>query len=163
MKKISIFGLLLFLAVNCFSQNLEKIKKSEVLFILHNGTNGKYQSKRILQKYKDKRTSFFYDFFFTDENHYSLQNEKMTFTYSQYYDFDQEYEDNPVPYFKINRSFLKKNKDLIVTGNFMKRIGYIESIKLIDNAKTIFLIDKSEIEDRNILIKEVSYFELSIE
>ncbi|WP_147679247.1 hypothetical protein [Algibacter pacificus] len=158
MKKIFILSLILFLTNICISQNLKKIKQSEVLFILHNGTNCSYQTKRIMQKYEDKRTSSFYNFFFTEENHYSLQNEKMTFIYSQYYDFDEEYKNNPVPYFKVNKSFLKKNKDIIVTGEFIQKIGYIESVKLINNAKTIFLIDKSEIQKKEIIIKEVRYF-----
>ena len=39
----------------------------------------------------------------------------------------------------------------------MQKIGYIESIKLINNAKTIFLIDKSEIQKKEIILKEVRY------
>jgi hypothetical protein len=157
MKKIFILSLILFLTNKCLSQNLEKIKQSEVLFILHNGTNGNYQSKRISQKFKDKRASITYNFFFKEENYYSLQSEVMRFIYWHYSDFDEQYKDNPVPYFRLNKSFFKKNKDIIVTGEFMQKIGYIESIKLINNAKTIFLIDKSEIQKKEIILKEVRY------
>lgn len=153
-----VFTLLLLLINNCYSQELEKIKGREVLFILHNGTNGNYQSKIILQKHKDKRTSFFYNFFVINKNEAQLQDVKITFTFNHYYDFDEEYKDNPVPYFKVNKSFLKKNKDIIITGEFMNKIGYIESLKLINNAKTIFLIDKTEKQEKEIIIKEVRYF-----
>jgi len=144
-------------SINIYSQDLEKIKQNEVLFILHNGINGNYQSKRVWQKHKDKRASIFYNFFFKEENYYSLQHEKVTFTYTHYFDFDEQYKDNPVPYFKVNQSFFKKNKDIIVTGKFMQKIGYVESVRLINNAKTIFLIDKTEIQDKKIFIKEVRY------
>ncbi|WP_298343760.1 hypothetical protein [uncultured Algibacter sp.] len=158
MKKTIIISLVLSLTINCYSQNLEKIKQSEVLFILHNGTNGNYQSKRISQKFKDKRASITYNFFFKEENYYSLQSEVMRFIYWHYSDFDEQYKDNPVPYFRLNKSFLKKNKDIIITGEFMQKIGYIESVKLINNAKTIFLIDKTELQNKEIIVKEVRCF-----
>lgn len=163
MKKFVIFNMFLLVTINCNSQDLEKIKENEVLFILHNGTNGNYQSKIILQKHKDKRTGFFYNFFVINKNETQLQDVKITFTFSHYYDFNEEYKDNPVPYFKVNKSFLKKNKDIIVTGEFMNKIGYMESIKLINNAKTIFLIDKSEKQKKEIIIKEVRYFSIAEE
>lgn len=158
MKKTIIISLLLSLTINCFSQNLEKIEQSEVLFVFHNGTNGNYQSKRVLQKFKDKRTSLFYNFFIVNKNEPELKEVELTLVYTQYFDFDEQYKDNPVPYFKVNKSFLKKNKDIIVTGEFMQKIGYIKSVKLINNAKTIFLIDKSEIQKKEIILKEVIYF-----
>ncbi len=156
MKYLPLFFILF--SINIYSQELEKIKQSEVLFIFHNGINRDYQSKRIWQNHKDKRASTFYDFFFKEENYYSLQSEKVIFSYSHYSDFDEQYKDNPVPYFKINKSFLKKNKDIVITGDFMNKIGYAESVKLINNAKTIFLIDKTEIQNKRIVLKEVRYF-----
>ena len=156
--KYLILNLLLLLITNSYSQNFEKIKQSEVLFILHNGTNGNYQSKRISQKYEDKRASISYDFFVVNKHETQIQDAKITLNYSHYSDFDEKSKGNPVPFFKLNKSFLKKNKDIIVTGEFMQKIGYIESVRLINNAKTIFLIDKSEIQKKEIILKEAIYF-----
>ena len=156
MKKQIIFKLLLILTISCYSQNLEKIEQSEVLFILHEGTNRNYQSKRISQKYKDKRSSISYNFVFKEENYYS-KNEEIKFTFRHYYDYDEQFKNNPVPYFKLNKSFLKKNRNIIITGEFMRKIGYVKSVKLINNAKTIFLIDKTEIQDKEIVVKKVRH------
>lgn len=145
-------------SASLYSQDLEKIEQSEVLFVLHNGINGNYQSKRVLQKFKKQRTSLFYDFFVVNKNEPLLQNVEITFTYNHYYDFDERDKENPVPYFMINKSFLRKNKDIIVTGELMQEIGYLESVKLINKAKTIFLIDKSEIQNKELIVKEVRYF-----
>ena len=156
MKKHIIFKLLLTLTISCYSQDLEKIEQSEVLFILHDGANGNYQSKHVLQKPKKQRTSFFYNFVFKEENYYS-KNEEITFTFRHYYDYDEQFKNNPVPYFKVNKSFLKKNRNIIITGDFMRKIGYVKSVKLINNAKTIFLIDKTEIQDKEIVVKKVRH------
>ncbi len=157
MKNYLICITLLLLTINCYSQNLKKIKQSEVLFILHNGKNENYQTKSITQKHKDKRASIRYSFFFEEENYYSLQSEVMEFIYWHYLDFDEEDKNNPAPYFKVNQSFLRTNKDIIITREFMQKLGYAESVRLINKAQTIFFIDKSEILKKEIIIKEVLY------
>lgn len=146
-----------FLSINLFSQDLEKIMQSEVLFVTHNGINGHYQS-RTYHNVKNQRAEFFYKFYVVNKDKNEQQDIEIILTYSHYYDFDEKFKDNPVPYFKINKSFLKKNKDIIVTGDFMNQIGYVESFNLINNAKTIFLIDKSEIQNRKLVIKQVKHF-----
>lgn len=160
--KHTVFLFLLF-TFNLYSQDLDCIKQNEVLFVLHSGINGNYQSKRISQKSKKQRARIYYNFFFTDESSNSLQNEKVTFTYHHYYDFDEKAKDNPVPYFKVNKSFLRKNKKIIITGEFMQEIGYKEAVNLINNVKTIFLIDKTEILGKEIIIKEVKYWHIAEE
>ena len=161
MKHLSIIFLLF--SVSLFSQDIEKLKQSEVLFVFHSGTNGNYQTKSVFQKFKKQRTAFYYNFLFTkknqltEENQHCLQKKEITFFYWHYSDFDEQANDNPAPYFEVNKSFLKKNKDVIITSDFLNKIGFRASSKLFHNAKTIFLIDKSEIKDGKIIIKEVKY------
>ena len=52
--------------------------------------------------------------------------------------------DNPVLYMKVNKSFLRKNKDLIITYKEMTLMGYDVTRTVLENAKTILLIDKNE-------------------
>ncbi len=153
----------LFFSFNLFAQDLEKLQKTDVLFIIHNGINGDFQSKAISQKFENKRPSIFYDFFASHDNSLPASENKLTLVYSHYYDFDEEITMKPTPYFRVNKSFLRKNKQILITNKFIKKIGFIEFTKLIKNAKTIFLIDKSEKYNRDITIKEVRYFELSLE
>lgn len=160
--KVLLTVFLLF-SFDIFSQNLEKLQKTDVLFIIHNGINGNFQSKTILQKFEHKRASISYDFFASHQNSLPASENKITLVYSHYYDFDEEINMKPTPYFRVNKSFLRKNKQILITNKFIKKIRFIEFTKLIKNAKTIFLIDKSEKYNRDITIKEVRYFELSLE
>ena len=101
---------------------------------------------------------FIYRYKIYEKNKYNIQQEKITLTYNKYSDFDEMEKGNPVPVFTLNKSFLKKNKDIIITRDFMHKIGCQEASLLLRNAKTIFLIDRSEIEGKSITIKQVRLF-----
>ena len=64
--------------------------------------------------------------------------------------------DNPVLYIKVNKK-IEKNKDLIITYKEMTMMGYDVTRTVLENAKTILLIDKNETKNGSIIIKEVSY------
>jgi len=153
-----IYIIFIFITGFIFSQDLERINQSEVIFILHEGINSIQQSKSVFQKFKNQRTSFSYKFYFSEKDKYSSQKKEITFVYNHYHDFDERENENPVPYFSVNKSFLKKNKNIIITGKLMRKMGYVESLKLMNKAKTIFLIDKSEIKNKEITIKGVRHF-----
>ncbi|MHC9088058.1 hypothetical protein [Tenacibaculum mesophilum] len=97
-----------------------------------------------------------YSYHFKDEKKHA----SFLLTYSDYDDYD-DYDKNINKRikFKINQSFINRNKDIIVTPSFIKKIGYYEFSKLIGNSKTIFLIDKDEIKEGKVLIRHVKpYF-----
>ena len=64
--------------------------------------------------------------------------------------------DNPVLYIKVNKK-IEKNKDLIITYKEMTMMGYDVTRTVLENAKTILLIDKNETKNGSIINKEVSY------
>ncbi len=60
--------------------------------------------------------------------------------------------------FKLNKSFIRKNKDIIITREFMEEVGEGTIIDLLFRGnKYIFLIDKSKIKNKKILLREVRF------
>ena len=58
--------------------------------------------------------------------------------------------------FRLNKSFLRKNKDIIITREFIERVGEDAITELLaDGFNHIFLIDKAEIKNKKILLREV--------
>ena len=76
----------------------------------------------------------------------------------KYKDFEAKFSDDPLPKFRVNKSFLRKNKKEILTIKKMRQLGFNKVFNMFLNAKHIFLIDKSETRDCKILIKEVQLF-----
>ncbi len=146
---ILLFTLLTF---NIYSQDIEKIKQSDVFFIVHGGKNGNFETKKENNDNSQIKT-INYNYVFTDGPK-SVVN-KIKLSYSNYLDFDELEKGNHTLSFKINKSFLKKNKDIIIDRKFMHKIGYYESYNLLSKAKTIFLIDKDEINNKMVVLKKV--------
>ncbi len=88
--------------LNCFSQDLERVKQQDVVIILFDG-NEQTQSKYSCDKNQRSMDKCWYDFIFLEENIYSLQKEVITLVYNEYKDFDEMERDNQVPYFKVNK------------------------------------------------------------
>ncbi|WP_452600254.1 hypothetical protein [Pontimicrobium sp. MEBiC01747] len=141
-----------FFTTICCSQDLEKIKQSEVVFIVHSGKDGNYETKK---ENSAKMKMINYNYFFSDGPKNKTNNIQLVYT--EFLDFDEMFKNNPVPFFKINKSFLKKNKEIIINTKFMHEIGYNESYSLLYNAKTIFLIDKDDINNNIITVKKVRF------
>ncbi len=56
------------------------------------------------------------------------------------------------------RIFLRKNKDIIISQKDLNRFGESKIARLFElNKKHIFIIDKSEIKNDEILIKKVKF------
>ncbi len=154
--KYTLIAVYLF-SICLFAQTKEKFDNTEVVFVVHSGKNGNYQSKRIMHEFKNKRATVIYNFYVVSESIINEKGTTISFIYDHYLNFDEQSLDNPVPYFKLNKSFLKKNKGVLITLDTMKELGYQETSKLIYKAKTIFLIDNSETNNGEIVIKEVRY------
>ena len=139
-----------------FSQDLEQIKNSEVLFIYYGG--GKFESKQELNAMKkNEKHSIAYYYKFKEDNNCSFRSNTIKLTFNQFYDFDEMFKNNPVPFFKVNKSFLKENKEIIINAKFMHEIGCNESYSLLHNAKTVFLIDKDDNSNNMITVKKVRF------
>ncbi len=66
--------------------------------------------------------------------------------------------------FRIHKSFLRKNKKIILTREEMIAIGTTSMVNLFEyNKRNLFIIDKSEIEDNYIWIKEVRFMSMNYE
>jgi hypothetical protein len=65
---------------------------------------------------------------------------------------------NEAMVFKINKSFIRKNKDIIITREFMERMGERAMLDLLysdRSNKTIFMINTVKTENRKIILREV--------
>ncbi len=153
---------ILFASLHSCKSELQHFEKSEsnVVFVLSEGKNGNYQTKTIFNKniIEPLKSDTRYKFFFINDDNDSNKNRIITLIYSQFLNFDDKEENNPTAYFKVNKSFIRKNKDIILTNSRMLELGYKKTYKLLSNAKHILLIDKNEIENNKIIIKEVLFF-----
>ena len=141
-----------------FSQNIEKIKaQNDVLFVLSDGYNGNFHSKSRIEENSDnaEKDEFWYTYYFKGGN-------SIVLSYREYDDFDEMEKDNPAFFVKVKKSFLRKNKDIIITKEFMRKVGYKKSDKIFTNAKTIIMIDKSQITHNRIILKKVTLINLNI-
>lgn len=149
MKIVSIIiGLLCFFSAK--AQDLNKIKSQNVYFIYFNDS---YLSKKHdVSRKDDLRFNYYY---YRDNK--EIFN--FSFHYSKYPTFDDAHNDlNVAMVYKLNRSFFKKNKDIIITREFMEKIGENNIVNLLYGSnKYIFLIDESETNDKTILLRQVRF------
>ncbi|MCB0425814.1 MAG: hypothetical protein KDD16_00640 [Mangrovimonas sp.] len=146
------------------AQDLEKIKASKDLFILIEKreksafTKGRSSSKSFTRKNsKEQEWETMYVL------HPSNKSEKnLWLTYKQYLDFDHMDRGDETQVFYFNKSFIKKNKDIIITEKLIDKIGFQDFLKLI-SGKQIFVIDKDEIKDNKIKLKQVISYDLNYE
>lgn len=154
MKKKLVLKLLLFLTINVSSQCLENIKRQNTFFIL-------FEDKSELTSYwcTDKLPlnlkACRYYFYKSNKKEFKYQ-----FDYREYPDADKMHNDidkNMV--FRIDKSFLRKNKDIIITREFMEKIGLETMLDLLyadRGNKTIFLINTADKKEGKILLREVT-------
>ena len=156
MKKYLILILMLFIGITLKAQDLGKIKSQNTFFILFESSNSeeKIDLSRIINKNKDLR--YHYRFY---KNNKSKDKLDFSFSYSKYQTFDDAHNDiNAAMVFRLNKSFLRKNKDVIITRDFMEKVGKNTIVDLFFRGNIyIFLIDKLEIENGKILLREVQF------
>lgn len=151
MKNLIIF-IILFFASSAKSQSLEKIENQNTFFIL-------FDNKNSLSKYgcgnRGKSEKCSYHFYKTNKEEFEFH-----FYYSTYPTFDDEYNTlNKSMLFKVNKSFIKKNKDIIITRNFMEKMGQETMLRLLyDNRsnKIIFLINTADTNNGKLLVRQVT-------
>jgi hypothetical protein len=157
MKVALLFCIIFFFKNTIYCQSLEEIKKTDTVFIYFDKIKGN------TNKYKPfKGKSDFYknilNYKFSTDSYNSIIFSSNT--YENFDDFERGIKNDE----RIEKkSFLKKNKDIILDIDFFIENGFKETFFEIYK-KTIYLIDKDEIKGKKIKIKQVemmnfTYFE----
>ena len=142
-----IFVLTMLVISNCFSQNLKKIKETDTLYVYFK----KDKKKLYNQMDMDEKTYSF--------NYLNEYNNYETIWFRQGTTRSNEI-------LKRSKSFLKRNKDIIVTYDFLKKFSYKDATELLKSKNMIYLIDHDDNGWFTIKLKEVvvaGYWEQSIE
>lgn len=158
MKNIILF-LGIFYAFSVNSQSLEKIKKQNTFFILLD-KNDKLAGYGCVKKGTNPPCSYGFSKGNGDPFEYS-------FNYHKYPSIDEAYSKvNANTVFRVHKSFLRKNKDIIITREFMEKVGDRKMISLLDDDasnKTIFLINTADNKNGTILLREVEIDYVKVE
>lgn len=142
-----IFVLTMLVISNCFSQNLKKIKETDTLYVYFK----KDKKKLYNQMDMDEKTYSF--------NYLNEYNNYETIWFRQGTTRSNEI-------LKRSKSFLKRNKDIIVTYDFLKKFSYKDATELLKSKNMIYLIDHDDNGWFTKKLKEVvvaGYWEQSIE
>ncbi len=145
-------------SISCSGQKLSEIKKQNTFFILFE--EGEYTRKTIdsinyltpeeythkYAYYKKKDRDFFSRFPFF-------------FLYSKYKSHtDYLNKMNETMEYRIDMKFLKRNKNILITKDFIDKIGVNETVNLLYGInKYCFLIDKADIKNGKILVHKVGF------
>ena len=129
--------------VNSHSQNLDKIRESDTIYIYFDDKdlNQIHHIEKVPNKGLHYETYFF---------EFNNQN-SIEFTHHYIIAKERRYE---------KKCFLKKNKDIIVNYQFLKKMGLVDATKLFfsntGKKKKIYIIEKKTIGWFKIFLKEVS-------
>jgi hypothetical protein len=123
-----------------FSQNFEKIKKADTIYIYF---------KKDKNQFSNSNNSINQ----TNLNYY-YSNFSIKYPKSNYMTFIHHYSISPEER-KEKKSFLSKNKDLIITYDFLRKFSLAEATDLIGYKKKVYLIDYEDVGWFLIKLKEV--------
>ena len=131
------------------AQDINSIKKSRVTFLVHDGI----EDVTVLSKNN-----------YLKEYTYNLaplevpfEHNRLSFMYMYFRDFDSQAINDSSIVFTVNKSFIKKNKDIILSKENMNTLNRRELIGLLRSRRKFFLIDKSEIKNGKAIIRQVYY------
>lgn len=142
LNKILILVFLLFSSTKSYTQDFDKIRKSDTIYV--------FFKKDPLKQITMPQKKGFGDYFFIFNEYYK---HKHIIFYHSSLTPDKKTE---------KKSFLKKNKDLIISYNFLiNMFSYEDAKKLFFNKRKIYLIDYNEIGWFTINLKEVKAMDYS--
>ncbi|UOX33692.1 hypothetical protein LXD69_16865 [Flavobacterium sediminilitoris] len=150
--------MLILFSNKCISQSFSELKKTDTVYIyFKNDSEFEKRYKSIGGESKFYENHLFYSFVLDSVS-------TIIFTYNDYMNSD-DYEKGIKTDFKIfKKSFLRRNKDIILDIDFFLKNGFKETYMNALHGKIIYLIDSSEIKNRKIKIKQVkvisNYLEL---
>lgn len=141
--KIYLFGLFFFTINNTiYAQDLNKFIKSDTIYIFFKVSKDQHHHNT---KIKEKNITKERDEYMFDYGNYHL------FTFSPSNSISPEE-------LKVKKSFIKRNKDVIVTYDFLKTYNYKEATALLNKKKKVYLIDYDDIGLFSIKLKEVKVY-----
>jgi len=158
MKRIFILLVFFFNSNYSQAQNLLDIKNQNVFFILFE--KGNLTKKDTIYTYNKKirepRYSYYY---YRNKNKNFISRYPYFFNYSKYRNNrDANNQINETMVYCLHKSFLRKNKNIIITKEFMDKVGVNKIVDLIYGSnKHIFLIEEGEIKKNKILLREVKF------
>ena len=131
-----------------YSQSIEKIKNVDTVYIYFDKAN-----KNTLKYYDgNKHVDFFKNCIYYQFNTNQLNT--IVFISNIYKDTDNMRKGIKNDERIEKKSFLKKNKDIILDLDFFERNGFKNTFNLLYK-KTIYLIDKDEIKAKKVKVKQV--------
>jgi len=154
-KKYHFILLLIILFTSPFvnAQQLEKIKANNTVFIYFENDQ-KVETKTTLGSHEinPDRKAYLYKIYHFNTEGIKYKMPLLTLHFRVNKNISKQKEST---IFRLNKSFLRKNKKLIIDSKFIKKIGSQKTLDLLRDAKTIFLIDKEQNTKKTILLKEV--------
>ncbi len=156
MKKKIILIISIFFVLTINAQDLAKIKNQNMFFLFFENNN--LMKMADISRMINEKKYIRYNYYYFRKND-SREKFEFSFNYSKYPTYDDEHNDiNAAMVFRLDKSFLRKNKDILITREFMEHIGGKAIISLLAGInKHVFLIDKSEIKNGKILLREVRF------
>jgi len=157
-KKLVLITVVCLSVMNFKAQNLSDIKNHNVFFIFFE--KGDFTKKIttyiIVEKNKTPRHSYFY---YTNKNKSFNSRHPYYFSYSKFQNNrDANNQINETMLYSLNKSFLRKNKNIIITKKFMDKVGVNKIVDLFYGSnKHVFIIDKDEMNGNKILLREVRF------
>ena len=154
MIRILALLLILFCCGQLQAQQLDDLKNGNTFFIL-------FEDDAFSQKMKTlpkKLEPIFYTFFYQKKNSSEKASYSFRFSYHKFNNYEDIINNKQTMKFRVHKSFLKKNKHLILSKKDIDKLGEYAIIQLFKNKrKHLFMIDKSETKDNQILIREVIF------
>lgn len=153
LNKIKFIVILFFSFSFNYSQTLESITKTDTVYIFFNHIEFQQEKMADINRKKTLKEVRNYEIKFDEKNF-------INFSERKYLDFDSIEFDKQMDKKTVKKSFLKKNKNIIIDINFIKKYGLKEVYFLIQNKKK-YLIDSKEIKYKKLILKEVTFGNVS--
>ncbi len=145
-------------SISCSGQKLSEIKKQNTFFILFE--EGEYTRKTIDSiKYLTPEEYTHKSAYYKKKDRDFFSRYPFFFLYSKYKSHtDYLNKMNETMEYRINMKFLKRNKNILITKDFIDKIGVNETVNLLYGInKYYFLIDKADIKNGKILVHKVGF------
>lgn len=138
-----------------FSQN--KNFKSDTIYICFKN-NSKYEKVNLIKNNNNPELNLkIYEFDLGDNYN------KISFISSKYLNFDDIESNNPADVKTLNKSFLKKNKEIILDVDYFVK-NNLKDVFFKIYGKEIYIIDHNDFKNKNIIARKIilqntTYFE----
>lgn len=150
MKSILYTIAIIFTSTTIYSQDSESLKKIDTIYIKFKGI--KNEKKHNIQTHITPNNF--------DEKAFviKLKNDKgiLQFDHVKYKNWEKKNADITSEIKKVNKLFLKKNKDKIISSKLLAQYNYQKIVcEILSRSKTLYIIDYTEKKERNITLYEV--------